>query len=174
MSNYSELLTTLEARFKAQSHRHENLSWKWVAEHLSDEVLAVIEKMEASGGEPDAVCLNGKLHYVDLCTQSPKERANTCYDEQARIGRKNNAPLTSALEMAVEMGIEILDEYDYREIQKLEALDTKTSSWIYTPKDIRELGGALFCDRRYNTVFVYHNGADSWYGSRGFRGKLKL
>ena len=133
--------------------------------------------MEKTGGEPDVVVFNNKQKQIILCdcsTESPKGRRSTCYDQEARISRKENQPLNSAVEMAENMGVKLLNETQYRELQSLDIFDVKTSSWIKTPAEIRKLGGALFCDRRYNTVFTYHNGASSYYAARGFRGCIEI
>ena len=141
------------------------------------EKLWSLNEMEISGGEPDVVDYDkksGEYIFYDCAAESPKGRRSICYDHEALETRKENKPANSAIEMAADMGIEILTEKQYRQLQELENFDTKTSSWIQTPADIRKLGGALFCDRRYNTIFVYHNGAESYYAARGFRGLLKL
>lgn len=174
-----KLLTTLKTRFLENMHRHNGIDWKLIQEKLlSDQVkLWSLQAMEETGGEPDVVIfrqLNEELFFVDCSDESPKGRRSLCYDPEALESRKENKPKNSALRMAASMGIEILDETNYRELQKLGEFDTKTSSWIKTPEEIRERGGAVFCDRRYNTVFYYHNGAESYYAARGFRGLLKI
>ncbi len=172
-----ELLALLEARFDAHMERHEGMRWADVRARLeaNPDALWSLDRMEATGGEPDVVGLDqatGAVHFVDCSQQSPKGRRSVCYDRIAREARKKFPPEADAVSMAEEMGVELLDEDGYRALQGLGAFDTTTSSWIATPSAIRDLGGALFCDRRYDTVFVYHNGADSYYGARGFRGSL--
>lgn len=174
-----QLLTTLKKRFEKNMHRHENLQWEKIEEKLlnnSDKLWSLYE-MERTEGEPDVIDYdfeNDQYIFCDCSKESPKGRRSVCYDREALESRKNHKPENSAVEMAQEMGIEILDEEQYRELQKLENFDMKTSTWIKTPADIRALGGALFCDFRYGHVFVYHNGASSYYASRGFRGILKV
>jgi len=173
------LLATLKARFEKNRGRHEGIEWGEVEKRLATkaEKLDVLEVMEASGGEPDVVGRDGKtgeILFVDCSAESPKGRRSVCYDPAALAARKEHKPADSALGMAKKMGIEILTEEQYRELQKLGAFDLKTSSWIATPPAVRELGGALFCDRRYDQVFTYHNGAESYYGARGFRGLLRV
>jgi hypothetical protein len=174
-----ELLNTLKARFEQNMNRHPGLEWAKVQARLesSPEKLWSLNEMERSGGEPDLVAYDqatGEYIFYDCSAESPKNRRNLCYDRQAWQSRKENKPENNALDIAAAMGIEILTEEQYRELQKLGEFDTKTSSWVKTPPDIRKLGGALFCDRRYNTVFVYHNGAESYYAARGFRGSLRV
>lgn len=174
-----KLLETLKLRFEINMHRHTGLDWNKVQEKLAanPDKLWSLNEMEETGGEPDVVRfdkITEEFIFVDCSAESPKGRRSICYDRAALEARKEHKPKSSAIEMATNMGIEILDETEYRELQKLDVFDTKTSSWIKTPGKIRELGGAVFCDRRYNTVFVYHNGADSYYAARGFRGKLKV
>lgn len=173
------LLITLKKRFEANMNRHEGLDWSSVQTKLeaNPEKLWSLNEMERTGGEPDVVrheALTGEFVFVDCSEQSPAGRRSLCYDQQALETRKANKPEGSALEMAEAMGITLLNETEYRELQKLGAFDTKTSSWLRTPEKIRELGGAIFGDRRYDTIFIYHNGADSYYGARGFRGLLKV
>ncbi len=168
------LLGTLEARFAAHMHRHEGLAWAEVRARLNaaPAALDTLAEMEASGGEPDVVDVDaetGAVRFVDCVVESPKGRRSVCYDREARVGRKKHPPDGSALERASAMGAELLDEAAYRRLQALGPVDTKTSSWLKTPADIRGLGGAIFGDHRYGTVFIYHNGADSYYGARGFR-----
>jgi hypothetical protein len=177
----NDLLKTLKARFEKNRHRHKGVEWDKVQAKLeaNPEKLWSLNEMERTGGEPDVVDIgndkkSGEYIFCDCSTESPKERRSVCYDREALEARKEHKPKDSAMNMATTMGIEILTEEQYRELQKLENFDTKTSSWIKTPDAIRKLGGALFCDRRYNTVFVYHNGADSYYAARGFRGLLKI
>lgn len=173
------LLETLKSRFDANTHRHPSIKWKDVLIRLENatEKLWSLQQMEATGGEPDVVgvdATSGEYLFYDCAKESPKGRRSTCYDPQALQERKENKPENSAIGMAEEMGIKILDEEEYRELQQLEVFDAKTSSWIATPARIRDLGGALFADYRYATVFVYHNGAQSYYAARGFRGALKV
>jgi hypothetical protein len=174
-----ELFITLKARFEKNMHRHKGLEWAKVQEKLDAnlEKLWSLSEMERTGGEPDVVGYDQeKDEYIfyDCSTESPKGRRSACYDREALEARKKHKPETSAMEMAAAMGIELLTEEQYRELQKLDKFDMKTSSWVQTPSDIRRLGGALFCDWRYGHVFLYHNGADSYYGARGFRGSLRV
>lgn len=174
-----ELLQTLEERFANNMHRHEGVAWDDVAARLEGDSKALrsLLEMERTGGEPDVIDQDRKTNEVTFCDcskQSPAGRRSVCYDREAREGRKKHPPESSAREMAAAMGIELLTEEQYRQLQELEELDTTTSSWIDTPADVRALGGALFCDRRYDKVFVYHNGADSYYAARGFRGILRV
>lgn len=174
-----ELLKTLKARFEKNMSRHKGLEWVKIEAKLkaSPQHLRSLEQMEATGGEPDIIGYDkktGEYIFYDCAAESPKGRRSLCYDRAALESRKENKPANNALDVAKAMGIEILTEEQYRELQKLGEFDTKTSSWIQTPPDIRKLGGALFCDRRYNTVFLYHNGAESYYAARGFRGSLKV
>ena len=174
-----ELLKTLEVRFEKNMHRHKNLQWTKIQEKLEahPEKLSSLNAMESTGGEPDVVGYDkktGEYDFYDFSAESPKGRRSLCYDYEAWESRKEHKPTNSAIGIATVMGIEILTEEQYRELQKLGNFDTKTSSWVKTPAEIRKLGGAIFCDRRYDTVFVYHNGAESYYGSRGFRGSLKV
>jgi hypothetical protein len=174
-----ELFSALKARFEKNMNRHENLEWAKVQAKLEarPEKLWSLGEMERTGGEPDVVGFDektGEYIFYDCSAESPKDRRSVCYDGEALASRKEHKPKTSAVEMAAAMGIEILTEEQYRELQKLGNFDTKTSSWVKTPADIRDLGGALFCDRRYDKVFVYHNGAESYYGARAFRGVLRV
>ena len=174
-----ELLTTLQARFEKNMNRHQGMEWVKVKTRLSasPEKLWSLHEMEKTGGEPDVVGYDKKTNeyiFYDCSAESPDGRRSFCYDPEALEARKENKPKNSAMGMAADMGIEFLTEEQYREFQKLGKFDTKTSSWIKTPADIRELGGALFADFRYGTVFVYHNGAESYYAARGFRGSLKV
>jgi hypothetical protein len=176
-----ELLRTLKARFEKNMNRHKGLEWVKVQAKLdpesSGEKLWSLNEMEETGGEPDVVGHDkktGEYIFYDCSAESPKGRRSVCYDREALKSRKEFKPKDNAMDMAAAMGIELLTEEQYRELQKLGNFDTKTSSWIKTPADIRKLGGALFCDRRYNTVFVYHNGAESYYAARGFRGSLRV
>lgn len=175
-----ELLGTLKARFEKNMHRHEGISWAEVRERLETADAAnlwSLGEMERTGGEPDLVARDqqtGEFIFYDCTEESPAGRRNLCYDREALEARKEHKPKDSAADIAAAMGIEILTEEEYRGLQKLGEFDLKTSSWIRTPSSIRKLGGALFCDRRYNTVFVYHNGAQSYYGARGFRALLRV
>lgn len=174
-----EILVTLKLRFEKNMHRHEGLEWVNVQAKLdaSPEKLWSLSEMERTGGEPDVVEYDkekDEYTFYDCSTESPKGRRSVCYDRAALEARKKHKPENSAMDMAAEMGIEILTEEQYRALQKLESFDMKTSSWVQTPSEIRKLGGALFCDCRYDHVFVYHNGADSYYGARGFRGSLRV
>ena len=174
-----ELLFVLKSRFEKNMHRHEGINWQNVEEKLHNypKKLWSLSEMERTGGEPDVVVLSSNttaFTFYDCCIETPKERRSVCYDRVALDSRKENKPKTSAMDMANNMGIEILTEEQYRALQNIVEFDTKTSSWIQTPDSIRALGGALFCDRRYQTVFTYHNGAESYYAARGFRGLLKV
>ena len=173
------LLATLNARFEKNKHRHKGLIWAKIQAKLevNAEKLWSLNVMEETGGEPDVVAFDDKTGayiFYDCAAESPKGRRSLCYDRAAWTSRKENKPTDTALDMAEAMGIELLTEEEYRALQKLGNFDLKTSSWVKTPPDIRQLGGAVFCDRRYNTVFLYHNGAESYYGARGFRGLLKV
>ncbi|HZQ18582.1 MAG TPA: DUF4256 domain-containing protein [Terriglobales bacterium] len=170
-----DLLRTLKARFEKNMNRHEGLEWTQVHAKLehNPEKLWSLTEMERTGGEPDVVGRDrksGEYIFYDCSAESPKGRRSLCYDREALASRKENKPENSAADMAAAMGIELLMEEQYRELQKLGKFDMKTSSWVKTPPEIRKLGGALFCDRRYDTVFTYHNGAESYYAARGFRG----
>jgi hypothetical protein len=174
-----ELLRALQARFEKNMNRHEGLEWAEVQARLeaNTEKLWSLNEMERTGGEPDVVGHDretGETIFCDCSAESPKGRRNVCYDREALEARKEFKPKDSAMDMAAAMGIEILTEEQYRELQDLGNFDTKTSSWLKTPSEIRRLGGAIFADRRYDHVFVYHNGADSYYGVRGFRGSLRV
>jgi hypothetical protein len=174
-----ELLRLLETRFLANGNRHQDIQWGAVLERLNGhpEKLQSLRNMEETGGEPDVIGFDevtGEFLFYDCSIESPKGRRSVCYDKEALESRKEHQPQHSAIDLAVDMGIEILTEKQYRELQKLGKYDTKTSSWIMTPEPIRKLGGALFCDCRYDTVFVYHNGAESYYAARGFRGSLRV
>lgn len=174
-----ELLDVLQQRFEKNKSRHENLDWTKIEEKLNSDQskLWSLYQMENSGGEPDVVDYDEKTDeyiFFDCSAESPKGRRSFCYDREALDARKEHKPQNDVITAAKEMGVELLSEEQYRYLQSLGKFDLKTSSWIKTPKDIRELGGALFCDRRYNTVFVYHNGADSYYAARAFRGILKV
>ena len=174
-----ELLRALKARFEKNMHRHKGVSWDQVQARLESNpgALKSLQAMEATGGEPDVIGQDkktGQFTFCDCSTESPAGRRSGCYDREALDSRKENKPQSSAVEMAAEMGIDLLTEEQYRELQKLGEFDLKTSSWVETPPDVRSLGGALFCDRRYGRVFVYHNGAQSYYAARGFRGSLSV
>jgi len=175
----AELLQTLEGRFEKNMNRHAGLTWSKLKGHLvmQSDRLWSLHEMEQTGGEPDVVDFDqdsGVYVFFDCSAESPAGRRNLCYDHEALMSRKENKPKNSAEDMAAEMGIDLLSEEQYRALQQLGKFDLKTSSWVLTPPDIRKLGGALFCDRRYDHVFVYHNGAESYYGVRGFRGCLKV
>ena len=174
-----ELLSALKARFEKNMNRHKGLDWAKVQARLeaNPEKLSSLNEMERTGGEPDVVGHDkktGEYTFYDCSAESPKGRRSVCYDREALDARKEHKPKDNAVDMAAAMGIELLTEEQYRALQQLGEFDTKTSSWVQTPTDIRKLGGALFCDRRYNTVFLYHNGADSYYSARGFRGSLRV
>jgi hypothetical protein len=179
-SDQSEtLLKTLKARFDKNMNRHKGLEWAKVQAKLeaNNEKLWSLNEMERTGGEPDVVGHDkktGEYTFYDCSAESPNGRRSVCYDREALESRKEHKPANNVIDMAAAIGIELLTEEQYRELQKLGNFDLKTSSWIVTPSDIRKLGGALFCDRRYNTVFVYHNGAESYYAARGFRGSLRV
>lgn len=174
-----ELLGVLKARFEKNKNRHKGLDWAKVQARLEKDPgkLGSLYEMEETGGEPDVIGHDkktGEYIFCDCSAESPKGRRSVCYDEEARASRKEHKPKNSATEMAADMGIQLLSEEEYRSLQELGEFDTKTSSWVKTPAEIRELGGALFCDRRYDHVFVYHNGAESYYAARGFRGLLRV
>lgn len=173
-SQRDELLTTLQARFEENMHRHEGIKWDKVRERLEAHPgkLWSLHEMERTGGEPDVVRQDGKTKeyvFVDCAKESPKGRRSVCYDREALESRKKNKPEASAVELATDMGADLLTEEAYRSLQELEPFDTTTSSWLKTPPEIRELGGAMFGDYRFGTVWIYHNGADSYYAARGFR-----
>ena len=174
-----ELLAALKARFEKNLNRHKGLDWAKVQVRLESnaEKLWSLQEMEHTGGEPDVVGQDkksGEFVFFDCSAESPKGRTSVCYDREALDSRKEHKPKNNVIDMAAAMGIELLTEEEYRELQKLGEFDTKTSSWVKTPADIRKLGGALYCDRRYGRVFVGHNGAQSYYGSRAFRGSLRV
>lgn len=174
-----ELLGILKARFEQNMNRHNDIEWAKVQTRLqaNAEKLWSLNEMEMTGGEPDVVAHDqktGEYIFYDCSAESPKGRRSLCYDHEALEARKEHKPENSAVEMARDMGIELLSEEQYRELQKLGKFDTKTSSWVKTPADIRKLGGAIFVDYRYGTVFLYHNGAESYYAARGFRGSLRI
>lgn len=173
------LIATLRQRFEAHPERHAGIDWAEVERRLADAPgkLEVLARMEQTGGEPDVIGrdpASGGLIFCDCAEESPKDRRSLCYDRQALKERKENKPKGSAVEAAAALGVELLTEDDYRDLQQLGAFDTRTSSWIRTPDAIRKLGGALFADRRYDHVFIYHNGAQSYYAARGFRGVLRV
>lgn len=173
------LLITLQTRFHQNPQRHKDLEWFEIQKKLeaNPEKIAILQKMEDTGGEPDVVGFDeksGEYMFMDCAAESPKERRSFCYDKAALDKRKENKPKNDAIDAAAEIGIEMLDEDQYRYLQSLGTFDTKTSSWLVTPENIHKLGGAIFGDYRYGTVFIYHNGADSYYAARGFRGLLRL
>ena len=175
----TELLHLLKVRFEKNAKRHKGIEWEKVEARLKSNAdkLWSLNEMEYTGGEPDVVAQDkksGEIIFYDCSAESPKGRRSVCYDRRALDARKEHKPGNSAMDLATEIGIEILTEAQYRELQQLGEFDTKSSSWIITPPEIRRLGGALFCDRRYDTVFVYHNGADSYYAAKGFRGSLRV
>ena len=176
---HKEFLKTLKARFEKNMNRHKGLDWAKVQAKLeaNPEKLWILDEMEITGGEPDVVGQDkktGEYIFYDCSAESPKDRRSLCFDCEALESRKEHKPKDSAINMATDMGIEILTEEQYRELQQLGKFDTKTSSWVKTPPDIRKLGGALFCDRRFDHVFLYHNGAESYYAGRAFRGSLRV
>jgi len=176
---YEELLKTLKVRFEKNMTRHKSIEWTKVHAKLqaNTEKLWSLDKMEETGGEPDVVAQDrktGEYIFYDCSAESPKDRRSFCYDHEALEKRKEHKPKDSAINMATDMGIQILTEEQYRELQQLGKFDTKTSSWVKTPAEIRKHGGAIFCDRRYDHVFTYHNGAESYYAARGFRGSLRV
>lgn len=174
-----ELIKILKSRFEKNMNRHQGVEWKKVETKLTADPAKLwsLNEMEISGGEPDVVGQDkktGQYLFYDCSSESPKGRRSICYDHEALASRKEHKPENSAIEMASDMGIDILSEDEYRELQKLGSFDLKTSSWVKTPPAIRKLGGAFFCDRRYNHVFLYHNGAESYYAARGFRGCVRV
>jgi len=178
-SQHNTLLSALKARFEKNMQRHKGIKWADVQAKLEANAgkLWSLNEMECTEGEPDVIGYDkatGEYIFYDCSAESPKGRRSICYDHEALEARKEHKPADSAMNMAADMGVEILNEDEYRSLQKLGNFDTKTSSWILTTPDVRKLGGALFCDRRYNTVFLYHNGADSYYAARGFRGSLRV
>jgi hypothetical protein len=177
-SERDALTATLKARFEKNMHRHGGIEWAAVHARLERnlDALRSLHAMEASGGEPDVIAADESEHitFCDCSAESPSGRRSLCYDKAALDSRKENKPDGSAVEIAAEMGIGLLTEQQYRELQRLGEFDTRTSSWVLTPPDVRSLGGALFCDRRYGKVFLYHNGAQSYYAARGFRGRLRV
>ncbi|MBL8922072.1 MAG: DUF4256 domain-containing protein [Myxococcaceae bacterium] len=178
-AQHEDLLGVLRARFERRAEWHRGLAWDAVRKRLQANAgaLKALAEMERTGGEPDVIAWDkktGELVFCDCAPESPAGRRSVCYDRAALDGRKENKPKTSALDLAAAIGIELLDEAGYRELQKLGPFDTKTSSWVKTPASVRALGGALFCDFRYGQVFTYHNGAESYYAARGFRGTLRV
>lgn len=176
-ANREELLTGIRKRFEENMSRHKGIKWSDVEVKLKGAKLWSLSEMERTGGEPDVVGFDkksGEYIFYDCAAESPKGRRSLCYDRKALDARKEHKPKNSAVDMATEMGIELLTEKEYRELQKLGKFDLKTSSWVKTPENIRGLGGAIFCDRRYDTIFTYHNGAESYYAARGFRGSLRV
>ncbi|MDQ3049275.1 MAG: DUF4256 domain-containing protein [Bacteroidota bacterium] len=174
-----ELISALKSRFEKNRNRHKDLAWSNVQARLevNPGKLWTLNEMENTGGEPDVVGYDkksGEFIFYDCCPETPKGRRSICYDRKALDARKEHKPANSAMDLASDMGIEMLSEAEYRELQKLGNFDTKTSSWLQTPEAIRKLGGAIFGDWRYDTIFVYHNGAESYYASRGFRGSLRV
>ncbi|MBN2001441.1 DUF4256 domain-containing protein [candidate division KSB1 bacterium] len=174
-----ELLRTLKVRFEKNINRHQGLEWAKVQAKLeaNTEKLWSLHEMESTGGEPDVIGYDnktGEYTFYDCSAESPKGRRSVCYDREALESRKEHKPENNAIDMAAAMGIDLLTEEQYRDLQRLGNFDLKTSSWVKTPAGIRKLGGAIFCDRRYDTVFVYHNGAESYYAARGFRGSLRI
>lgn len=174
-----ELFSILKSRFEKNMKRHKDIAWANVQAKLEDntEKLWSLSEMERTGGEPDVVGYDknsGEFIFYDCSAESPKERRSLCYDREALMSRKEHKPKDSAVDMAADLGIELLSEEEYRSLQRLGNFDTKTSSWVKTPSAIRKLGGAIFCDRRYDQVFTYHNGAESYYAARGFRGALRV
>ena len=173
------LLKILKERFEKNMNRHKGLKWTDVEAKLekNPDKLAIVSAMEETGGEPDVIGFDKKANvyiFCDCSAESPKDRRSICYDRKALNSRKENKPKNSAMDLAEELGLEMLTEEQYRDLQKLGEFDLKTSSWVLTPPEIRKLGGAIFCDRRYNHVFTYHNGAESYYAARGFRGLVKV
>ncbi|MBL7700306.1 MAG: DUF4256 domain-containing protein [Chitinophagaceae bacterium] len=174
-----KILNTLKARFQKNMDRHRGIEWSKVQEKIESNPTKLwsLNAMEETGGEPDVIDHDkktGEFIFYDCSPETPKGRRSICYDDEALASRKEHKPADSAMNMAKEMGIDILSEQEYRELQQVGEFDLKTSSWVKTPANIRKLGGALFCDRRFNTVFLYHNGAESYYAARGFRGSLKV
>jgi hypothetical protein len=174
-----QILSILKTRFEKNINFHKNINWQEIEEKLiaNPEKLWSLNQMEETGGEPDVISYdkaNDKYSFSDFSPETPKDRRNYCYDQKALMDRKTFKPKDNAIDAATSMGIEILTEEEYKELQKLGEFDTKTSSWLKTPDTIRKLGGAIFADRRYNHVFIYHNGADSYYAARGFRGILRV
>ncbi len=174
-----KMLQVLKLRFERNMDRHKDIQWSLIGERLDmmSDKLRSLNEMEKTGGEPDVVGYDkekDEFIFYDCSAETPAGRRSLCYDREAWLARKKDKPVNTAIDMAAEMGVEILTESQYRQLQTLGVFDTKSSSWVKTPDSIRELGGAIFCDRRYDTVFVYHNGAGSYYADRGFRSSLKL
>lgn len=169
-----DLLVVLEKRFEKNMHRHPDQKWNKVKELLNDNNLAVLRMMEETLGEPDVIVISGKVLYIDMSKESPKERRSLCYDKEARVNRKKFPPKSSVEEVAKLIGIKVVDEEMYLQLQEIEPLDQKSSSWIKTEESIRKLKGAIFGDRRFNRAFIFHNTADCYYKDRGFRGYLEL
>ena len=179
MNEQTELLETLRKRFENHTHRHRNIAWEIVEERLkaNPKKLACLELMENTGGEPVVIgqdAETGAIQFCDCTAESPTGRRSLCYDDDALQARKENKPKGSAMALAAKMDVQLLTESQYRDLQEFEPFDRKTSSWVATPEHIRKLGGALFCDRRYDSVFLYHNGAESYYAARGFRVMLTV
>lgn len=175
-TNHEEFIKTLRTRFAQNMKRHPGVDWDTIETKLAanPKKLVTLAQMEETDGEPDVVVFGGEITFCDCSPESPKGRVSLCYDDAALKARKEHKPKDSAMNMAETMGVEILDEEEYRYLQTLGEFDRKTSTWVQTPANIRKLGGALFCDRRYDTVFTYHNGAESYYAGRGFRGLIRL
>lgn len=175
-TNHEDLIKTLRTRFAQNMKRHPGVDWDTIEAKLAanPKKLATLAQMEETGGEPDVVVFGEDITFCDCSPESPKGRVSLCYDDTALKARKEHKPKDSAMNMAETMGIEMLDEQEYRYLQTLGEFDRKTSTWINTPANIRKLGGAIFCDCRYDTVFTYHNGAESYYAGRGFRGKINI
>ncbi len=178
LQSEGDLVATLQSRFEAHVSRHRDIKWADVEDRLlaQPDKLASLARMEETGGEPDVVgqSESGEIHFFDCCAESPKGRRSLCYDQAARESRKEHKPVSSTVEMASSMGIELLTEAQYHFLQSLGEFDLKTSSWLATPPEVRKLGGAIFGDRRFGRVFIYHNGAESYYAARGFRGVVRV
>ena len=176
MTKAEDLIKILKYRFENNKNRHKNIEWIDIEKKLiqNSRVLNIISEMEKTSGEPDLIKLDNVFVYCDCSAESPKDRRSLCYDQQALDSRKENKPKGNVIEMAKRIGIEILNQEQYKELQKVGEFDLKTSSWLKTPEKIRNMGGAIFGDRRYNEVFIYHNGAESYYAARGFRGFIKI
>lgn len=176
MENYSQLLEKLQERFEKHMQRHRNINWSDILAKIENDptILKKLDNMENTVGEPDVYLIDGELYFIDSAKESPQFRRSLCYDKEARINRKTRPALLSVEEMAKDLGIELLNEKLYLKIQEIDDLDDKTSSWLKTEEAVRKNGGAIFGDKRYGRTFIYHNGADAYYGSRGFRGYIKL
>lgn len=170
----SNILNILKKRYNQNTNRHVKYQWEEIERLLTEDILKIIEKMENTGGEPDCVVLDEGIFYIDMSSESPSGRRSLCYDKTSRVNRKKFPPTSSVEEMAEEIGIHTINEEMYLQLQNIEPLDQKTSSWIKTDNDVRSLGGAIFGDRRFNRTFFFHNSADSYYKDRGFRGYIKL